>query len=139
MGSSVKVKITNTQDQTIRTFYRMPKTEGSKFSPIIEVAIQPRALLNTLHFANKHYYDEWKRQNKDFFDEGYLIEGDNVKEKEIIAKNEEIIKAENEKASEKSDEIMEKLEEVADNVNAKVTFKEEKMGDKKDKNDKKNK
>lgn len=134
---SYKIKITNILDASIKAFYRMPKPEGEKkYAPVIEVQIQPRALLNDVIFPDENHYKEWKRQNEHLFTKGYLLEDDKVTEKELQGKSDEIIKADNAIAKNKTDKMVDNLQEAADNVNATIKFEEEQMG-KKSKNDSK--
>lgn len=124
---SYKIKLSNTLNQEIRTCYRMPKVDGNediKINPVLEVSIQPRALLNDIFFADEVYYHNWKMQNQELFDRGILIEGEVVSEKEIIAKNEKVLN-ENKKSQEaRIDKQVSKLEEAAANINAAVHFEE---------------
>ena len=124
---SYKIKLSNTLNQEIRTCYRMPKVDGNKdikINPVLEVSIQPRALLNNIFFADEVYYHNWKMQNQNLFDRGILIEGEVVSEKEIIAKNEKVLN-ENKKSQEaRIDSQVSKLEEAAANINAAVHFEE---------------
>lgn len=124
---SYKIKLSNTLNQEIRTCYRMPKVDGNediKINPVLEVSIQPRALLNDIFFADEVYYHNWKMQNQALFDRGILIEGEVVSEKEIIAKNEKVLN-ENKKSQEaRIDSQVSKLEEAAANINAAVHFEE---------------
>ncbi|EAK7296536.1 hypothetical protein FBF91_05865 [Campylobacter upsaliensis] len=124
---SYKIKISNTLNQEIRACYRMPRSEVSediKINPVLEVTIQPRALLNDIYFADQNYYHQWKLQNQSFFDRGILIEGEVVTEKQILANNEKVMQDNKKSQSDKVESQVNKLEEAAANINAAVHFEE---------------
>lgn len=122
-----KTKVSNTLNQEIRTCYRMPKVDGSediKINPVLEVSIQPRALLNEIYFADEHYYHQWKMQNQRMFEDGVLIEGEMVSEKEVVAKHEKVMVDNKKNQEAKIESQVSKLEEAAANINAAVHFEE---------------
>ncbi|EGV1470930.1 hypothetical protein JF110_001655 [Campylobacter jejuni] len=126
---SHKVKITNVLNAPVKAFYRMPQLEGEKkFNPILEVYIQPRALMNEIIFPTEEYFKEWRRQNEHLFTKGYLIIDDKINEKTLKAKVEEVADKDNAVAKEKSNKAVENLQEAADNINATIEFKEEPVG-----------
>ncbi len=124
---SYKIKISNTLNQEIRTYYRMPRSEVSediKINPVLEVSIQPRALLNDIYFADQNYYHYWKLQNSSLFERGILVEGDTINEKQILANNEKVMKESKKSQNDKIESQVSKLEEAAANINAAVHFEE---------------
>lgn len=125
---SKMVKITNTRNQPVLTGYRMPGTDANgRANPIVDVLIQPRALLNEVFFPSEAHFLEWKRQNELFITRGDILL-DNGNEKEIQAKHSEINKKEKETSDNASNKAVEKIQEAADNVNASVKFTAQETG-----------
>lgn len=117
------VKITNMLNQALKTNYRMPRSAGeAKLNPVLAVDIQPRAMLNTLIFPDRNYYDEWRKQNNSLFLKGVLVEGEAINEKKILAENERITKENSKNSDDKIEKNIEKIEESADNINIGLQF-----------------
>lgn len=109
---SFKAVISNTTDQFINAYYRMPKESELQKKPILEVIIYPRALMQEIIFTNELFYKEWKKQNESFFINGFLVEGKSNEEFLQDKSNENILK-ENEKVQEKVEKNIEKLQEAS--------------------------
>ncbi|HDZ5024780.1 TPA: hypothetical protein RTG57_001730 [Campylobacter jejuni] len=126
---SYKIKVTNILNSPIKAFYRMPKEKTEKsFNPMVEIYIQPRALMNEVIFPSEAHFIEWKNQNKSLLDREYLILDEKINEKKIEGKVKDVASKDNSIAKQKTNKIVEDLQETADNINAKIEFKEEPAG-----------
>lgn len=126
---SVIKKISSSSDNIIYANYRMPGNN----SPILEVAIQPRALLNDVAFPSEVFFEEWSKQNSSFLESGLLVVG-SATEKQLKAKQKENTVSAKKAAVEAVEETMGKVQAVADEVGGVVQVEIENADSKRRKN-----
>lgn len=118
-------KISSSCDNVIHANYRMP----GENSPVLEVSIQPRALLNDVAFPSERFYEEWSRQNSSFLESGLLVVGQ-ATEKLLKARQEEAVKKTKKEVGETVDSVVDKVHAVADEVGGSVKVEIEKADEK---------
>lgn len=123
----VKIKLTNCLNSNLKLNYRMPSDNlNGRANPVLSIILQPRALLNEVELPSQNHYNEFKKQNQTFFDNGIVIEGKTT-EKQAQSNNKKSGERATRKAKESANKTIEKIQDGANNVSAKLTITEEKI------------
>lgn len=120
-------KISSTSFNDIILHYRMPSTENKgHINPVLSLTIPARALLCDCAFPSDEHFEEFKKQNKDYIDQGLIIINTKVKgaELEKIAVKQSSDK--DKKIKEKFDSNLETIAESAKKNKIKMSFNVEK-------------
>lgn len=117
-------KITNTLNQPLTMFYRLPLVQGSTKTRLLEIDLPSRALLHDVVFADEQAFEAFKEQNSAMIESQKIIIGKtNEKTAEKVSND----NAANTKKfiQKKKDQVVGSFESVASNANTNMKIKVE--------------
>lgn len=120
----MKALLTNTLNQPISLFYRLPASKEREQSILIEVALPPRALAHEVTFASEEHFEAFKHQNVLMLESEKIIIG-KVNEKKAEKTSADNAAKSKETIKKQKDAVIKTFEKTADGTNASMKFKVE--------------
>lgn len=114
--------ITNTKVNKLSLMYRVPASgyEEGVTRPIVTIVLESRAFRTPVQFASEEHFLAFRNQNASLLENGTILLGDKVKEKEAETINER-------NAKEEVKEVREQKEKVVNSIASAVSGKKSKM------------
>lgn len=119
--------ITNTRVNRLSLMYRVPgKAEPGKSLPLVTIVLEPRAFRTPVAFASDEHFAAFKNQNISLIENGTILLGDKVKEKDAEKVNEKNANEEVKEIRAKKGKVVKTLEDAATTKNTKLEVRVEK-------------
>lgn len=121
----MKVLITNTLNQPLTLFYRLPASAKKDGNPgrsrLIEVSLPPRALHHEVVFSEDSHFEAFKEQNAVIIEHQKIFLGKTSEKAAEKASLDNAAKSKNE-IKKRKDKVVHSFEEAASGANTKMSF-----------------